>query len=273
LNFINSLVRNISNFVTVRDIFSAKIILLILIAFVIYSVVKKSKSSKVTLFLFLWFISPIVIYPVEKNNSYFLNIGNLYPLILLVVYIVFTVAERLKKFKKTFLALAIIGIFCINLFLIINENKNGEILFSVQNKEILSDEKKLIDYIYNNSKGDFAINSVTNPLLMNTTWAYLFDWYAKPKYKYMPHWLGYPLDSFGKDIKFDETAWSQKGKILYLIIEPTPGIPEDYIKAYIKYENTRTKLIGIKKIGNFTIEKRLLINNNNFLRDDLNKYL
>jgi len=274
INFINSLVRNIGNFTTARNILSAEIFLVLLIVFVIYYIIKKKKQAKAAIFLFIWFISPVLIYPLEKNNSYFLNIGNLYPLILLVSLMTVELGKKLGRFKTGFLVLAVGGITFANVFLVVSENKKGEVLFSVQNKQTITDAKKVIDSLYSdNKKTDFAINTVTNPLLMNTTWAYLFDWYGRPKYKYMPFWLGYPLDDFGKEIKFNEGQWNQIGKTLYLIIEPTPGIPEDYIKAYIKYEDTRSKLIETKKIGNYTVEKRLLINNNHFLREELDKFL
>lgn len=275
VNFLNSLIRNISNLVTVKDIMLAKIFLVLLITFIIFYVIKKKQHYKTVIFLFIWLISPILIYPLEKNNSYFLNIGNLYPLILLVVFMIFELGEKLKKFKKFFL-IVMVGVIVIgNVFLVINENRKGEVLFSVQDQQTIIEAVDIIDYLYSKNKDPdgFAINTVTNPLLMNTTWAYLFHQYGHLRYSYMPHWLGYPLDGFGQEIKFNEEQWNQVGKTLYLIIEPTPGIPEDYIEAYKRYEDTRSKLIETKKFGNYTVEKRLLINNNHFLRDDLDKFL
>ena len=222
----------------------------------------------------MWLFSPGLIYPLEKLNSYFLNIGNLYPLILLTIFLLNDISIHFKKYRNIFLILAIGAICFNNGYSILKENNNGETLFSVQYGNILNVEKKVIDYIYSDSKEKpFAINTVTNPLLINTTWAYLFDWYGRSKYTFMPHWLGYPFDDVGKEVKFNESPWEQKGKTLYLIIEPVGGIPEEYIKAYKLYENSRSKLVQTVRIGKITVEKRILFNNNNFLSTELYSYL
>lgn len=124
---------------------------------------------------------------------------------------------------------------------------------------ILSDELKLIDYVYKESPHKpFAINTITNPLFINTTWSYLFNWYGKSKYGRMPVWFGLNQNGFfGSKIKFSSRKLGV-GDIIYLIIEPTPGIPEEYIKGYLRFENTRSIPLATKRIGNFTVQKRQL---------------
>ncbi len=280
--FINSLIKNIYvNLLGTRAEFSqiqtivAFLILLIVIIYPLYKIFVIKKDRAPLLLLLAWFLSPIFIYPIENNHSYFLNIGNIYPLIILVVYVICDVGNNLRnKTGEILVAFVMILLVCVNLNFILRDNKNGETLFSVQNRQDLFDEKKVMDYIYEDNKTrDYAINTVTNPLLMNTTWAYLFDWYGKSKYGYMPHWVGYPLDSFGKEIQFSDEKWNQNSKNFYLIIEPKPGIPDDYIDAYIKYENTRSIIVETKKIGTFTVEKRRFNNDNHFLRTELDEML
>lgn len=146
----------------------------------------------------------------------------------------------------------------------------------------LFDEMQAIDWIYKDAGGQvFSINTVTNPLFINTTWAYLFNYYAKPKYKYMPAWSGAPQpDVFGGNVTMGLTNINveygsrpvvQKGTILYLIMEPDIGIPWEYYAAFPVFENTRSKLVTKKKFGDFTIEKRVFTSEEPFSRDKVFK--
>ncbi len=120
--------------------------------------------------------------------------------------------------------------------LIITHNKNSEVLFFAQDKMILKDEMKVVDWIYEESQGkDFRINTITNPLFINTTWAYLFDWHGRGKYGYMPIWWGETqVDVPGDQVKFND---NQQAELHYLIIEPGPGIPEKYVFVIQSFEN------------------------------------
>lgn len=272
-NFINRLIDNIAFNITANNVFLAKAILILVVGFVIFHLIKKNKYSKIIFFLFIWLISPIVIYPLEKNNSYFLNIGNIYPLILLIVIISVALSEKLKKLKYILLSLIMIGIVSANLYLIIEKNKYGETLFSVQYNQTLSDEKQIIDYVYLNSKNEiFAFNTLTNPLYMNTTWAYLFNWYGKSKYSYMPVWWGAYLDDFGKEIQFSNSSKLKEGNFIYLIVEP-PVFHQSYINAYSQFEDSRSKLIKKMNVGNHVVETRVIKQIKDFSRDELTNLL
>jgi len=170
-------------------------------------------------------------------------------------------------------------VFSGNLLLNTTQGKKGEVLFSVQQRMVLSDEIKLIDWIYKESrKEEFAINTITNPLFINTTWAYLFNWYGRTTYGYMPAWFGYPqVDVFGAtitlgevniDVKYNEVK-DLKNKLFFLIIEPKEGIPENYIRGITEFENTRSSLVERKKFGTFFVEKRIITRDIPFSRDDV----
>ena len=211
------------------------------------------KFKDQTLFLIAWIFSPILLHLFTGTNGVFVNLGAGVGAIILTSYLLFELTRKLKA-RRFYLFLAVV-ILIGNLILIFSQNKRGEILFSVQEKMILGDELKAIDWIYSQSRGQiFRINTVTNPLFINTTWAYLFDWYAKSKYGYMPIWWGEAqVNVFGDKVKF---SGEREANLHYLIIEPGPGIPSKYIRAIRQLENTRSKIIKEKKIGNFTVEKR-----------------
>ncbi|KKR67722.1 MAG: hypothetical protein UU09_C0022G0001 [Microgenomates group bacterium GW2011_GWA2_40_6] len=266
---IDKLIINIGNTFTSQNQTTAFIILLLIVVFTVYAWYKKDALKKQIGFLFIWFISPILIYPIEKNNSYFLNIGNIYPMIMLISLMIYRAANPIKK-AKNFLIFFVLGlIFLANLKLILKHNQNGEVLFSIQKNMHLNEEKKIIDYIYMHNNSRFCVNTVTNPLFITTTWSYLFDWYARGKFGFMPIWCGYPQDGvYGSDIRYLPME-DRINKNLYLIIEPIEGIPLEYIKAYVKFENLRSKLIERKQFGTFVVEKRLITNDRYFSRDDV----
>lgn len=273
MNFAKSLIRNIAVNLTGinegRNYEIAFYLLIILGAYLFYLVIVNKKMRGTTVFLLMWLLSPILIYPVEKNNSYFLNIGNLYPLILLTILVLFDVASHIKKVGRYIIIVGILIILYGNLHLIVSENKDGETLFSLQYKQILTDEKKIIDYTYTQSgKKLFSINTLTNPLYINTTWAYLYNWYGKKKYGYMPIWEGAYLDDFGKEIQFTDASLLKEGIPHYLIIEP-PIFHEEYIKTYSRYENKRSHLLKVDKLGTHVVETRKIYKVIHFFRDDI----
>ncbi len=269
--FINSLISNIRYNIADFNIILTTIIFWIIITLLIFYIAKKKQFKKEIIFLSIWFLSPGPLYLFERSNAYFLNIGNLYPLIILSAFFIISLTENVsRKLRNLLLTIVIVSVFISNIHLILKNNYKGEVLLSVQNGLTLSDEMRVVDWAYQESKGKFfAINTVTNPLFINTTWAYLFDWYGKRKYKYMPVWLGYPqIAVFGSQIKFAAVK-VEKGMPFYLIFEPTAGIPDTYIKAYPILENRRSKLIKTKKFGDFIIEKRIIIEDRAFSTDDL----
>ena len=54
---------------------TSKILLLVSAAYLIFTVWKRAPLYKEKFFLLIWACAPLLIYPVESNNSYFLNIG------------------------------------------------------------------------------------------------------------------------------------------------------------------------------------------------------
>lgn len=261
------------------NLFIAGLLMFLVFAYLIKSFSGKSIPKKPLLFSLLILFSPVVVFPFQKTVN-FVTLGNLYGAIFIVAYILNDIAE--KKKKKKLVAFFLILILLPNLFLIKTQGKKGNVLFSVQQNMNLFDEMQAIDWIYKDAGGQvFSINTVTNPLFINTTWAYLFNYYAKPKYKYMPAWSGAPQpDVFGGNVTMGLTNINveygsrpvvQKGTILYLIMEPDIGIPWEYYAAFPVFENTRSKLVTKKKFGDFTIEKRVFTSEEPFSRDKVFK--
>jgi hypothetical protein len=266
IKFYNSLVNNISYNITGGNIVFATLILFILGAALVF-LYKKNKDERLQIvFLSIWALSALIIYPLEKNNAYFLNVGNTFPLLILVSYVIYKISTQFSY--AIYLIPFFIGM--VNIPTIISMTKLGDPLFSVQKGVLLSDAKELVDYTYVSSNyKNFAIDSVTNPLFINTTWSYIYNSYGLKKYSSMPVWAGYPQDAqFGEEIVYNHAPFKTLS-YLYLIIEPGPGIPLEYIKGFKRFEDTRSQLIETKKFWNYTVEKRQITSDKSFSRDEV----
>ena len=227
----------------------------ILIAgFLFYLIWKKNQLQKL-LFMCIWFFSLIFIYLLKGGYSdlYYTNIGISSSLIIYVSFLVY----RLYRFKKVS-AYLLMGIIAIaNLNMIFKFNPNGTISqIHVQQGMLLSDQKKIMDKIYQDANGEpFAVKALTMPLNINTTWSYLFEWYGIQKYGYLPIWNGYNAAGYPGNIQVIEIQ-EKLPETRYLIIEPLRGIPNHLIDSFIREEGYFTNVISEENIGKFVLQKR-----------------
>ena len=237
---------------------------LILLTIFIYIIYKKGKVKNQLIFLFVWTISPIIVYILRGPNAYFLNIGMLIPIIIITSYILVNYMYKYRLITLLVISIIIGG----NLFQILSKNKDGETLFTVQKNMILGDELKVIDWIYKESEGKpFKLNTITAPMFINTTWAYLFNWHGLNKYGYMPYWWGETqVDVPGSKIKFADKSDSN---LHFLIIEPRSTDDKAYLNAITSLENTRSIVTKTEKIGTFTVEKREITRPRIFTSEDV----
>jgi hypothetical protein len=247
---------NISGDLVIKDFVEV----LLLVIFVVL-LLKKKKLLKQWVFLGIWFFAILVTFIVHGGVAdvtkdvprYYANIGVTPSLLIFVAFLIYEVSKRLKL-----LALALILVIIYAQFsLITSLNPKGTITeIDVQQVMLLSDEKKVMDYMYTDSKGQpFAVKGVTMPYIINTTWSYLFEWYGKDKYGYLPIWNGKNALGYPGNLKVQE---AQEGlpKNRYLIIEPIRGIYPYLISDYINEENIFTNEVGEKHFGEFVVQKR-----------------
>ena len=126
--------------------------------------------------------------------------------VLVIIIISSSSATCLTETTSPFLLVVLIAISNINL--IKEQNYKGVIGdIQVQEGMLLGREKQALDYIYNESEGKpIVVSASTMPLRINTTWAYLFNWYGNSKYGRVPYWAGptaqgYPGEQFKEEQK------------------------------------------------------------------------
>jgi len=235
-------------------------VLVLLLFFLVFFIREKSLRQKLV-FLSIWFFSFLVTLIVNggvKNPSqnpplYYPNVGIS---IALIIFTAFLISSTFNKNKFLGVFLVVFMLFAnVSLIKVFNPQGNFSEI-SVQQGMLLGDEKKVLDYMYNQSNLEvFTVKAVTMPLLINTTWSYLFEWYGKNKYGYLPVWNGKNALGYYGNLKVQEAQEGLPDK-RFLIIEPTRGIAPYLIDDYLKEENYFTKIVNEKSIGAFIIQER-----------------
>ena len=232
------------------NLFFAGIIAITLL-FLCFQKIKNNIQKREFLFLTIWILSPVILNFFSGPNAIFVSLGALIPTIIITSYFIYSLSKKWKILMYPALTLIILA----NLNLILTKNSQGDVLFAVQKQMILSDELKVVDWTYSEANGKpFRLNTITQPVFINSTWAYLFNWYGRSKYGYMPIWWGETqVNVPGADVKF---AQNVPTNLFFIIIEPSAGGDDYDVKAIKLLENTRSKVIKTKSIGNFTVEER-----------------
>lgn len=230
------------------------VVILVYLLAVVWLIRKKDLRSKL-LFLGIWLFSGIFPYINNASGSplYYYAIAATSALIIFTSFIILEIWDKKKIFGVLITTLVIIS----NLYLIFTLNPKGSIPeINVQTGMLLSDEEKSIDYIYQNADSSFAVNALSMPYKINTTWSYLFEWYGQARYHRLPIWGGDNAEGYPGNLKVVKVR-SSLPIIQFLILEPTRGIPQYLIDQFIHDENIFTKVIETKKFGDITVEKRI----------------
>jgi hypothetical protein len=209
-----------------------------------------SFEKKPIIFLLLWLTNIIFFkfFNIGISRSLFVFFPSLLPVVILGSYLLYKV---LNHSKIIFVVIFLIVYFQISInFNWINKTINP---LTVQEGMTYANELKIADYTYTESKNkNFTINTITSPLYINTTWAYVYQFYGQKKFGYLPFWDGRDQQGLLGNLPLVKRTTT----IRYLIIEPTTGIPDFFVKEAINAENTKSKVEEEKRIGNFIVQKR-----------------
>lgn len=229
----------------------ASVVLGIIFLTIFIYLIYRKLYIKQLLFLALWFFGGLLVYLFTKDDAYFYNTGTSIALLIFSGFLLSKILLKNKLLVLPLLSLIIIS----NLYLITKNNPLGpNQRINPQPGLTLKDEKKVIDYIYQTAgEGNFAVNALTMPYNINTTWSYLFEWYGQNKYGFSPVWGGDAALGYGGGLRV-ETARSKLPQKRFLIIEPWEGvIPSYMVTEFLKSEENFAKVLEKKQIGTIQI--------------------
>lgn len=199
------------------------------------------------LFLLVWIFSSILLVFFGIPNLYYNNIGISAGFILLFSYFLY-----LLFLKNKFLgSMAVSVILASNLLLILTQNQKGIISdIYVQEGMLLERQKQVIDIIYNEAGGrPIVVSALTMPLKINTTWAYLFNWYGEKKYGYLPYWAGEAAPGYPGHLPVWQSQ--EKDYVMFSIIEPVRGVRGAFVDQFLEEQEQYGKVIHENKFGDF----------------------
>ena len=216
---------------------------LLIIILVFVFIRKLNLAAKPVIFLLIWLVNIIIFQLFSTGIS---GSGLVFAPSLPVLVILAT--SVLSKYKWLVLI-----IFAAQFGLNLKWLNTGYSPVSVQRGVTLTAEEKIIDYTYQESKGEpFIIVGLTNPLYINTNWAYLYEFYGQKKSGYLPFWAGKSQKGYLGNLpdKTFDTKWR------FLILEQTAGIPDIYVTKTIYEEDLLSDVVEVKKFSGLTVQKR-----------------
>lgn len=224
-----------------------KPLLFSLLGFLVWNIFRKEKDYRQNLFLLIWALSSGFLLGFGTPSLYYSNIGISAGFIILASYAIYFIIK-----KKLFLGvLALALVLASNLSLITTQNPKGIISdIYVQEGMLLSRQKQAVDTIYKDARGKpIVVSALTMPLKINTTWAYLFNWYGKEKYGYLPYWAGEAAVGYPGNLP----PWQSQEKdyVMFSIIEPVRGVRGAFVDQFLKEQEQYGGVIYERRFGNF----------------------
>ncbi len=231
------------------------VIVLVVTSLISWSNERKQNRNDWKLYVCTWLLAHSTVVTVGGASTPFLLVG-IGPAvsILLGIYL-----SQWWESQKLIIGIIIVGLVVANISMILKENKNGQTIFAIQKDMILSKQLQAIDYTYTQSEGNqFSTNSLTSPLHINIVWTYLYDWYGKKTYGYVPTWHG--RDQIGQ---LTSLSMSERTSTYYVIIEPLAGIPTRYLDELLNEENYYSAISTQMTFGKELIvqERKLKVRN------------
>ncbi len=226
-------------------------ILLLIITIYLY---RQKQTREKILFLIIWFVFGLSLYIFSGVYSYYYSPATSVSLLIFVSYLI----NKLFSSGKVILSILILVIVITNnLFSISTINPNGlNSDMVIQPGMTTSNQRRVLDYIYYQLQGQpFAVGALTVPLSINTTWDYLFNWYGKEEYGYLPVWIGPKAEGYPGNLTTINSR-SNLPKKQFLIIEPTIGIRKFDIDNFLRVEGYFTKIVEEKKFGTISVQLR-----------------
>lgn len=234
------------------------LIFFLLIGVVVHRIVTKNKDYKTLLFLSIWILASSLLVLFGIPNLYYNNIGISSGVIILISYLLYILTRKNVVVGYVLVALLILS----NLNLVTSQNKKGIISdIYVQEGMLLSREKQILDVIYQESEGKpIVVSALTMPLKINTTWAYLFNWYGKEKYNSIPYWAGDAADGYPGSLP----VWrsQEEDYIAFSIVEPVRGIRQPFVDQFLETQEQYGRVVDEKVFGEdlwyaqFRVQKR-----------------
>lgn len=222
-----------------------RLVLILLLCVALFWVIKRRDNYRQIIFLLIWILSTSILLVFGAPTLYYSNIGIAAGVLLLTSFFI----SLLRQKSLVLTTVLVVAIGTGNLFLTRGQNPKGVINdIYVQEGMLLGRERRVIDFIYESVQGkSIVVAALTMPLKINTTWAYLFNWYGKEKYGYLPYWAGEAAVGYPGSLP----SWQSQKKdyIMFSIIEPTRGVRQAFVEQFLEEQKQYGEVVEEKIFG------------------------
>lgn len=227
---------------------------ILFIIFVLIISIKFLKKS-ILFFLFSWLTAPLWLFIFHFRSSPHMLLGIEYVIIILLSFSLIYLFNHKRNFLKILSIIILFTYVSLQFKAIIYIRQIESSIFTFQQGVMLRNELKLIDKTYQiaNNK-PFSISIWGSPYEYYISWAYLYDWYGKKKYGYVPTYYGTSqVGKFGSNLL---TQNNHPEKIHFLIEEPNIILIGDIYESFIENQNSSSTILEVDKFGNYNLQSR-----------------
>lgn len=213
------------------------------------------KAKKPILFLLIWIsnLALFSLFDTGVSHSYFVFIPSIAAGVILVSFVFKSYISN-----KLFLGILVAILVVFQFIKLEGWLRDDFSPAAIQRSNTARVYKKVVDFTYQTSNGEpFIITTVTNPLFINTTWEYLYEFYGKRKYGYAPYFGGRSQEGYQFTLENKPFGTNYR----YLIIESTIGIPDIYVTKAIYEEDKVSDIVDEAKYGYVIVQKRVFKEN------------
>jgi len=215
---------------------SRNVSLVIFWGMVVWVLAEVRKQKRNLLILLFLLISPVAyfVYGMRPQRHFYIFV----PIFLSILFALFF--DHLTRVRLGVMAVALlifVTVFNLKTYYQRVPNSVGNFIHHAQ-RMYLSDEKALIDYVYHDADGKmFSYDYYSIPYWKKESWQYLFSWYGRSKYGYLPE--------------------ENRTDTFYVLIEPDEIQPPYQNEWYDKLGDHST-LISFFESGKLKAEKRIV---------------
>lgn len=231
------------------------LVLLFLILLIPVVLAWKKSQPLVKVWLVLLLTAPVWLLTVQFRNSFQILIG--VDLLLYLLLASGLIWIRKYVFQGKFITITLLCVFILtNLAALHHWKTDRSHYYGIQKGALLAEQLELIDKTYALAEGNkFSISSSTNPYAINVTWSYLYDWYGKQKYGYVPSYYGMSqVGHYGEGL-LPET--NTPAETHFTIMEPDTGLASLIEEQFLLNQDLQSSTpSAVLKFGSLELQVR-----------------
>lgn len=211
-------------------------------------------KPKVRLFMTIWFFGPLSLLLFIQPNAYHTLMGLTALLYLACGFVLFKIST--SKYGSVIVVGFLVLFTASNFYGVTRAHGSGFHIAAIQRGALLNNQLEAIDQTYKIAGGGpFSISTLAVPYGFNTTWAYLYNWYGRQKYGYLPEFYGPSQNGIFAGDYLKEVDVPEP--MHFTLYEPTRGLPPELIKDFSDHQaSVSAGLLSRQGYGTITVEQR-----------------